>query len=84
MPTPSRALPAVYRKKGIRIGDVGRITANGSFDFLFNVCQADAGNPIILPVDLEPLEPIISIEDTFSSGTCLSSENVIENGDRIE
>ena len=81
MPTPSRALPAVYQKNGIRIGDVGRITANGSFNFLFNVCQADVA--AALPDNFEPLEPIMSIEDKFSSGTCLSSEDVIEIGDRI-
>lgn len=65
------------------MGDVGRITPIGSFDFLFNVCQPDAGNPTELPGDFKLLEPVMSIEDKFSSGTChrLVSNNVIEIGD---
>ncbi|KAF8329001.1 hypothetical protein F5887DRAFT_1006232 [Amanita rubescens] len=37
-PTPS-GLSTVYRKYGIRVGDVGAITDEGAFDFMFNACQ---------------------------------------------
>ncbi|KAF8335281.1 hypothetical protein F5887DRAFT_614478, partial [Amanita rubescens] len=39
MPSPSKSLPLAYQKKGISVGDVGIITPNGGFDFLFNACQ---------------------------------------------
>ncbi|EEB95999.1 hypothetical protein MPER_04942 [Moniliophthora perniciosa FA553] len=42
VPEPNTQLPAAYADEGIRIGDVGIITRNGGFDFLFNIC---------LPVD---------------------------------
>ncbi|KAJ7067226.1 hypothetical protein C8F01DRAFT_1341938, partial [Mycena amicta] len=30
-------LPAAYRRRGICIGDVGRVTPEGDFDFFFNI-----------------------------------------------
>jgi hypothetical protein len=38
LPEPCSTLPVAYRRQGIAIGDVGIITASGSFDFLFNIC----------------------------------------------
>ncbi|KAF8344826.1 hypothetical protein F5887DRAFT_862173, partial [Amanita rubescens] len=38
MPAPSSHLPLAYRTHGIRVGDVGAVTANGAFDFMFNIC----------------------------------------------
>ncbi|KAJ7807128.1 hypothetical protein B0H14DRAFT_2179246, partial [Mycena olivaceomarginata] len=44
-PEPRRTLPLEYRRKGIEIGDVGRITPEGSFDFFFNI-YLPADHPI--------------------------------------
>jgi hypothetical protein len=41
-PEPDHGLPRAYRAKGISIGDVGIITPEGYFDFLFNICQDGA------------------------------------------
>lgn len=42
-PELSSTLPDAYLEKGISIGDVGTITPDGSFDFLFNICEAGDG-----------------------------------------
>lgn len=38
-PEPNEDLPEVYRVLGTRIGDVGIVAEDGSFDYLFNVCR---------------------------------------------
>ncbi|KAJ7649898.1 hypothetical protein FB45DRAFT_731891 [Roridomyces roridus] len=37
VPEPSPNLPAEYQRNGITIGDVGRVTPDGVFDFFFNI-----------------------------------------------
>ncbi|KAJ7686067.1 hypothetical protein B0H17DRAFT_907284, partial [Mycena rosella] len=37
VPGPQRNLPQEYRRKGVSIGDVGRVTPEGIFDFFFNI-----------------------------------------------
>ncbi|KAF8688196.1 hypothetical protein AX14_003508 [Amanita brunnescens Koide BX004] len=86
MPTPLGGLPTAYRKKGIRVGDVGVITANGAFDFLFNACKyddrSDAGiNPDILPDGFELLKPRIRTSAMFGPDICLPTDHVREIGD---
>jgi hypothetical protein len=48
IPEPDDGLPREYKLTGIRIGDVGIIAADSSFDFLFNVC-APANDSIHQP-----------------------------------
>ncbi|KAJ7804236.1 hypothetical protein B0H13DRAFT_1744710 [Mycena leptocephala] len=45
VPGPRRNLPAEYRTNGIAIGDVGRVTPEGIFDFFFNI-YLSADHPI--------------------------------------
>ncbi|KIM72179.1 hypothetical protein PILCRDRAFT_804222 [Piloderma croceum F 1598] len=45
VPEPDDGLPVEYRNKGTSIGDVGIITPDGSFDFLFNIC-VPANDPV--------------------------------------
>ena len=75
MPTPSGGLPAAYLRGGVRIGDVGLVTANGAFDFLFNTCQHGV-NPPILPDGFQLLRPIIRVNGKFDPGICLTSNHV--------
>ncbi|KAJ7713031.1 hypothetical protein B0H14DRAFT_3017392 [Mycena olivaceomarginata] len=37
VPQPQINLPAEYREHGVAIGDVGRVTPEGTFDFFFNI-----------------------------------------------
>ena len=77
VPTPLGGLPKEYSKKGIRVGDVGMITAYGAFDFLFNTCQSDPGvNPNVLPDGFELLKPRIRTSSKFDPGICLTSDHI--------
>ena len=75
MPTPSGGLPEAHRKSGIRVGDVGVITANGAFDFRFNACQSDEEiDPPVSPL----LQPRIATNKKFGPDTYLASDDVID------
>lgn len=82
MPSLSETLPMVYRKKGIRVGDVGIITQNGAFDFLFNACRQreesdGAINPVALPEGFELLDADINVySDKYNPLTHLLSCHV--------
>lgn len=57
VPQTSSGHPIPYRAKGVSIGDVGILTHDGAFDFLFNICHP-AGHPIQcsqLPENFVPL-----------------------------
>ncbi|KAJ6451933.1 hypothetical protein C8R45DRAFT_848119, partial [Mycena sanguinolenta] len=45
IPGPSRLLPDEYQENGIQIGDIGTVTPEGLFDFLFNI-YLPADHPI--------------------------------------
>ena len=70
-------LPQTYRQNGIRVGDVGVITANGAFEFLFNVCD-DGVDPTIFSGGFEPLKPYIRTNHKFGPDTYLPSGCVDE------
>ena len=56
-PQPDALAFSTHRRKGVLIGDLGRVTASGAFDVLFNICKA-AGppdNPDELPDGFTPL-----------------------------
>jgi hypothetical protein len=81
MPSPSKSLPMAYRKKGIRVGDVGVITPNGAFNFLFNTCRQceepdGAINPVSLPEGFELLDADIDVYDKYNPITHLLSSHV--------
>ena len=83
VPQPNRRLPIAYQRIGIRIGDVGIITPDGGFCFLFNICvpHDDPINPRILPQDFSPLEPSLTDVDVvefsrFISGSYLASASI--------
>jgi hypothetical protein len=83
IPQPNRRLPIAYQRMGIRIGDVGVVTADGGFSFLFNICvpHDDPINPSILPEDFSPLQPSLTDADVvefprFNSGSYLASASI--------
>ncbi|KAF7302889.1 Pleiotropic drug resistance ABC transporter protein [Mycena kentingensis (nom. inval.)] len=57
---PRMNLPLEYRSRGVSIGDVGRVSPQGDFDFFFNVYRA-RDHPINhnrVPEDFSPLEEL--------------------------
>ncbi|KAJ7745714.1 hypothetical protein B0H16DRAFT_971374 [Mycena metata] len=81
MPAPSETLPLVYRKKGVAIGDVGRVTPEGLFDFFFNIyLPGDHSiNDNDVPENFVPLLPygpkdIVKI--SYDPGDCVSTSSV--------
>ncbi|KAF5327180.1 hypothetical protein D9619_004392 [Psilocybe cf. subviscida] len=83
IPEPNCYLPIQYQRKGISIGDVGIITAAGSFDYLFNVLLAhdhpfNAGR---VPPGFAPLLPPLDPSDIrgqleFRSNSYIASSSV--------
>ncbi|KAJ7929701.1 hypothetical protein B0H13DRAFT_1540946, partial [Mycena leptocephala] len=66
VPGPQPNRPAEYQKTGVSIGDVGRITEEGIFDFFFNI-YLPADHPINnnnVPENFAPL-PHYSSEDVL-------------------
>ncbi|KJA14914.1 hypothetical protein HYPSUDRAFT_95571, partial [Hypholoma sublateritium FD-334 SS-4] len=64
-PDPNWNLPIGYRRIGISIGDVGLITEDGSFDFLFNILLPpdDPVHAGRVPEMFSPLNPPLSLDD---------------------
>ena len=80
-PQPNAFAPLTHRRKGVLIGDLGRVTADGAFDVLFNICKA-AGhpdNPDELPDGFTPLS--LNANDIhgfqeYTSGDYIASASV--------
>ncbi|KAJ6561892.1 hypothetical protein B0H19DRAFT_1026709, partial [Mycena capillaripes] len=82
VPGPPSNLPSEYRTDGIAIGDVGRVTPQGIFDFFFNI-YLPADDPINanIPDDFIPLSPYDSadvIPYDFDPGNYVSSPSIHE------
>jgi hypothetical protein len=79
-----QSLPEEYRTRGASIGDVGSVTPEGAFDFLFNIYYP-AAHPINangVPDKFRPLRPIYRAQDTrrldFHPGEYVSTPSVQE------
>ncbi|KAJ7835978.1 hypothetical protein B0H13DRAFT_2107668 [Mycena leptocephala] len=64
VPGPLINLPAPYQVHGVAIGDVGRVTAEGMFDFFFNIFlpKEHPINANHTPQDFCPMTPYESID----------------------
>ena len=85
-PEPGQRHPIEYRKKGVLIGDVGRVTPDGAFDFLFNACVPPDHpiNPPTLPDNFEVLHlppNDLLVHEDFEPDTFLSSYHVNQTKD---
>ncbi|KAF9267695.1 hypothetical protein L218DRAFT_893714 [Marasmius fiardii PR-910] len=67
VPEPNEDLPAEYHEIGVQMGDVGVLTDDGGFDFVFNACRSssDPINQGGVPDGFQPL----TIGRTFSTHT---------------
>ena len=78
-PQPISSLPIEKRRVGTIIGDVGAITDDGSFDYLFNplLPTIDPKNPQDLPTAFNDVSPPVvrtsQVRGAFNSRTALCS-----------
>ena len=81
IPQPNTLAPLMHQRKGVIIGDLGRVTTYGAFDVLFNVCKAAGhpNNPDELPDGFEPLalkaNDIHRVKE-YTSGSYIASASV--------
>lgn len=80
-PEPDANLPEAYRKLGISIGDLGLLTDDGGFDYLFNI-HAAADDPVnqhfgtpdyFSPLPLNPDLDIRKIELFHNQESCITN-----------
>ncbi|KDR76974.1 hypothetical protein GALMADRAFT_421840 [Galerina marginata CBS 339.88] len=81
IPGSNQKLEIGYQRDGVSIGDVGIITASGSFDFLFNICvpHNHPFNPPELPENFIPLALLpydVRQNREFDEASFLSSSSV--------
>ncbi|KAJ7476173.1 hypothetical protein FB451DRAFT_268897 [Mycena latifolia] len=80
VPEPQQNLPDEYQRTGVAIGDVGRVTSEGIFDFFFNI-YLPPEHPINanIPEDFSPIPGYASIDVHrlhFVPGNYVSSPSV--------
>ncbi|KIL57512.1 hypothetical protein M378DRAFT_87818 [Amanita muscaria Koide BX008] len=83
-PQPDCEPSSEYWGKGVRVGDVGIVTADGIFDFLFNVCpsQNPSINPPTIPEDfIEELDCQVRVVEHLQPNACLFSSGVNRSQD---
>ncbi|PBK66329.1 hypothetical protein ARMSODRAFT_890651 [Armillaria solidipes] len=83
IPEPDYSLPDAYRDKGVSVGDLGILTEDGGFDFLFNVCVEadDLANQGHVPPQFEPLripqgDPIRKVVSLHRKNSSVTSAHV--------
>ncbi|KAJ7029921.1 hypothetical protein C8F04DRAFT_1115463 [Mycena alexandri] len=80
-PAPQTNLSAAFRRRGVAIGDVGRVTPEGTFDFFFNIFLPSE-HPINgnrTPEDFSPLPLYESVDVShfdYSPGSHISTVTV--------
>ncbi|KAJ7672364.1 hypothetical protein DFH06DRAFT_1363139 [Mycena polygramma] len=80
VPGPEISHPAEYQQRGVAIGDVGRVTPEGVFDFFFNIFLAP-DDPIHVnrtPEGFSPLalyDPVDLLHENHAPGDFVSSSN---------
>ncbi|KAJ6517567.1 hypothetical protein DFH09DRAFT_1195245 [Mycena vulgaris] len=81
VPGPQQNLPEEYQRNGVSLGDVGRVTPDGIFDFFFNI-YLPADHPINandVPQDFTPLTPYLRrdvLHVNFEPGNYVSAPSV--------
>ncbi|KAF8984060.1 hypothetical protein BDQ17DRAFT_1437163 [Cyathus striatus] len=92
-PSSYQNLPLEYRRKGVSHGDIGIITSDGAFDFLFNIWYSaqDPINPSDLPEDFVSLplsqsetlfQLVVNYKGHLSNMDIVSEENENTSGDK--
>lgn len=87
VPKPDDNLREQYKDRGVDIGDVGIVTADGDFDFLFNICLPE-DHPINIgrtppgftQVCLDPSMHISRYEGKHPVGSHVGSMSVEKRG----
>ncbi|KAF5310728.1 hypothetical protein D9619_007662 [Psilocybe cf. subviscida] len=85
IPSPSTSLPELNQKLGVSLGDVGVLTPEGGFDFLFNIFH-DARHPINatmgVPKGFVPFRPGFSTEFVeWNAGSYLADPSIVRVDD---
>ena len=81
-PGPDARLSLECRRLGMSIGDLGMITGEGGFDYLFNICRqnSDPLNPEGSPAGIQPFSEStlrgIQRTTSFSPNNYITSDSV--------
>ncbi|KAF5309975.1 hypothetical protein D9619_010461 [Psilocybe cf. subviscida] len=89
IPSPNMSLPTLNRRLGVSIGDVGVLSPEGGFNYLFNIFH-DASHPINaamrVPDAFVPFTPALTQGDIerfveWNAGSFLADESIIRMDD---